>query len=84
MATPPSGISVAQATAWLTEALQAKHDLLIGKSIVRVNGPSAQVEFNRTVPGDIDKLDAWILSLQSIIVGGGSGMPTMRPIYFGF
>jgi hypothetical protein len=50
MPTPPSGFSLDQAATWLAEALQAKHDLLTGKSIVRVNGPSAQVEFNRSNP----------------------------------
>jgi hypothetical protein len=84
MTSPLSGISLEQAAAWLTEALQAKHDLLTGKSIVRVNGPSAQIEFNRSTIGDLEKLDAWISTLQSMLTTGSAAAPTVRPIYFGF
>ena len=38
-------ITLTQIATWLDEAVQAKHDLVTGQAIVRVNGPSAQVEF---------------------------------------
>jgi len=78
-------ITLTQIATWLDEAVQAKHDLVTGQAIVRVNGPSAQVEFyHATDAGAIGRLDALISSYRAMLAQGTTDAPAVRPIYFGF
>lgn len=67
---------------WLDEAITAKHALMTGQQVVRVGGPSGNVEFTTA---DASRLDGWISTLQSWITGGGVSSSTgPRPIRFVF
>lgn len=76
--------SIEQLNTWLDEAMQAKHDLLTGQAVKRVSGPSSLMEFQATDPDSMNKLDAWISTLQTWIDNGSSRPSTIRPIRFGF
>lgn len=74
--------SLATIQTWLDEALAAKHALMTGQKVVRVGGPSGNVEFTAA---DSSRLDAWISTLQRWTADGAVSSSTgPRPIFFGF
>ncbi len=74
---------IATLQAWLDEARQARHKLMIGKAFasVRVDGVS-ETTYTRA---DLNKLDAYITSLErQIAAASGSAAGRMGPIHFSF
>lgn len=69
----------AQLTIWLTEAEAALHRLMTGSMVEEISGPNNTR--TRFMKADIDKLQAYIVSLGTLISTAQTGF-RQRPIYF--
>ena len=71
-------MATAEQTAQLSEARAARHKLITGTAVVRVNRNGMAVEYTRA---SLDQLNAYIQQLEQVVEGKGARRP---PVWFRF